>query len=182
MTQLVTLVLIFLVVGLVFLMVGLMVGAFLRPSRPNPDKATIYECGEPTIGSAWVQFDLRFYVVALLFVIFDVEMAFFFPWGVVFGTANRLQHADLSAAERQVRVAELTGQPSGPDGMLSEAMLSDQQAAAGQLAWLAFTDILIFFGILILGFAYIWRRGDLDWVKSLAGQVAVGSAKSPPTA
>ena len=49
---------------------------------------TIYECGEPTIGSAWMQFDLRFYVVALLFVIFDVEVAFFFPWAVVFGKAN----------------------------------------------------------------------------------------------
>ena len=60
-----------------------------RPHRPSPEKGTVYECGEPTIGSAWIQFDLRFYVVALLFVIFDVELAFFFPWAVVFGSATR---------------------------------------------------------------------------------------------
>ena len=62
----------------------------LRPSKPEAEKGTVYECGEPAVGSSWVQFDLRFYVVALLFVIFDVEMAFFFPWAIVFGGANRL--------------------------------------------------------------------------------------------
>src|SRR5437763_16382183 len=77
-------------VGVAFILVNLSVGKFIRPARMNAEKATIYECGEPTIGSAWVQFDLRFYVVALLFVIFDVEMAFFFPWAVVFGRANEL--------------------------------------------------------------------------------------------
>ena len=48
---------------------------------PNAEKLEVYECGEPTIGSSFVQFDLRFYVVALLFIIFDVEVAFFFPVG-----------------------------------------------------------------------------------------------------
>jgi NADH-quinone oxidoreductase subunit A len=56
---------------------------------------TAYECGEPTIGSSFVQFDLRFYVVALLFIIFDVEVAFFFPWGVVFGKATQLASPDM---------------------------------------------------------------------------------------
>ena len=73
--------------------------------KPDAEKKTIYECGEPTIGSAWVQFDLRFYVVALLFVIFDVEVAFFFPWAVVFGKANNL--AMSRAADERRRTAGL---------------------------------------------------------------------------
>ncbi|MFM7073009.1 MAG: NADH-quinone oxidoreductase subunit A, partial [Planctomycetota bacterium] len=65
--------------GIVFLFVNLLVGKFVRADNPTPEKGEIYECGEPTIGSSFVQFDLRFYVVALLFIIFDVEVAFFFP-------------------------------------------------------------------------------------------------------
>src|SRR5262249_8775051 len=80
--------LLFVVVGVGFILVHLLAGKLFRPSNPGAEKGTIYECGEPTIGSAWVQFDLRFYVVALLFVIFDVEVAFFFPWAEVFGKAN----------------------------------------------------------------------------------------------
>ena len=75
-------------VGIGFIFVHLMAGKIIRPNKPDAEKGTIYECGEPTIGSAWIQFDLRFYVVALLFVIFDVEVAFFFPWAEVFGKAN----------------------------------------------------------------------------------------------
>ena len=69
-------------------------GRLVRPEKPSPEKAEVYECGESPIGSAWVQFDLRFYVVALLFVIFDVEVAFFFPWATVFGKANTLAKAE----------------------------------------------------------------------------------------
>src|SRR5262249_10724832 len=83
-------VLLFLAVGAGFILINMLVGKLIRPSRPHAEKETIYECGEPTIGSAWVQFDLRFYVVALLFVIFDVEVAFFFPWAVVFGQSNQV--------------------------------------------------------------------------------------------
>ena len=77
--------LVFLAVGSVFLLANLLVGRLVRPNKPSPEKSQIYECGEEPIGTAWIQFDLRFYVVALLFVIFDVEIAFFFPWAVVFG-------------------------------------------------------------------------------------------------
>ena len=77
-------------VAAIFLFVNLLVGRFLRPNLPNEEKLEIYECGEPTIGSSFVQFDLRFYVVALLFIIFDVEVAFFFPWATVFGKATQL--------------------------------------------------------------------------------------------
>ena len=84
--------LLFTAVGVGFILVHLIAGKLIRPNRPDAEKRTIYECGEPTIGSAWIQFDLRFYVVALLFVIFDVEVAFFFPWAVVFGRANDVAH------------------------------------------------------------------------------------------
>src|SRR4051794_35094529 len=100
MTELAFYLVVFLVVGSFFLFIHLLMGKFIRPYRPGDEKLTIYECGEPTVGSAWVQFDLRFYVVALLFVIFDVEMAFFFPWAVVFGRSNQLADPRLPAAER----------------------------------------------------------------------------------
>src|SRR6266478_3870242 len=83
--------------GILFLFANLLVGKFLRPKAPNAEKLEIYECGEQTIGSSFVQFDLRFYVVALLFIIFDVEVAFFFPWAAVFG--------------KSVNLAEFAGRP-----------------------------------------------------------------------
>src|SRR5580765_5166194 len=104
--------LVFLAVGAFFLWVHLMMGKFIRPSRPDTEKLTIYECGEPTVGSAWIQFDVRYYVVALLFVIFDVEVAFFFPWAIVFGSANQLARGDLDPARKAEIVARLdTGLP-----------------------------------------------------------------------
>ncbi len=63
---------------------GLTVGRIVRPTMPHPEKATAYECGEPAIGDSWVQFDLRFYTVALVFIVFDVEIALLWPWAVVF--------------------------------------------------------------------------------------------------
>src|SRR5215467_616762 len=89
-------ILMFTAVGIAFVLVNLCVGSLLRPAKMDKEKGTIYECGEPTVGSAWVQFDLRFYVVALLFVIFDVEMAFFFPWSTVFGNATKLARDNVS--------------------------------------------------------------------------------------
>ena len=69
-------------VGLAFVFINLLVGHFVRPATPSPEKGEIYECGEPSIGSSYIQFDLRFYIVALLFIIFDVEVAFFFPFSI----------------------------------------------------------------------------------------------------
>lgn len=70
--------------GLSFVLINLTVGSFVRPVMPNAEKKSVYECGEPTIGSSWVQFDLRFYIVALFYLIFDVEVALIYPWAVVF--------------------------------------------------------------------------------------------------
>jgi NADH-quinone oxidoreductase subunit A len=228
MTDLVFYLVVFLAVGVFFLFIHLLIGKFIRPYRPDAEKMTIYECGEPTVGSAWIQFDLRYYVVALLFVIFDVEVAFFFPWAVVFGKANELsqpvaeeRRADLTKelAPAALNLAYLEVEPppappkKGPvgagkkgagkkgDGQAKPlapptlkkkdmpALVQDVEEGAPPTsrqppkdvrpidpetartwAWIAFGDILVFFGVLMVGFAYLWRRGDIDWVRSTAAE------------
>src|ERR1700722_15705857 len=81
---------IFLAFGAGFVFVNMGVGAIARPKAPNPEKSAVYECGEPTIGSSWVQFDLRFYIVALVYLVFDVEVALFYPWAVAYGDAEAI--------------------------------------------------------------------------------------------
>ncbi|MCB9852030.1 MAG: NADH-quinone oxidoreductase subunit A [Phycisphaerales bacterium] len=115
---------IFIIAGICMALVALVIGKFLRTSLPHPEKDAAYECGEPTIGNSWVQFDLRFYVVALVFLIFDIEMALFYPWAVVYKDAG---------------IAGL---------------------------W----DMLFFFAVLVVGFAYLWKFGYLDWVRATHGQ------------
>jgi NADH-quinone oxidoreductase subunit A len=83
------------------------------------DKLTSYECGELPEGSAWVKFNIRFYVIALIFLIFDVEIVFLFPWAVVYN----------------------------------------------ELGLLAFIEAFLFVLILLVGYIYVWVKGDLDWVK-----------------
>jgi NADH-quinone oxidoreductase subunit A len=65
----------------------------LSPNNPNPEKLTSYECGEETVGSAWMPFNSRFYVIALIFLLFDVEMVFILPWATVFGNHD-ISHVD----------------------------------------------------------------------------------------
>jgi len=77
-------VLLFAALGTALGLGAMLLGMLLRPKHPGGLKGEIYECGEPTIGPAWVQFDLRFYVVALMFVVFDVEIALLYPWAVVY--------------------------------------------------------------------------------------------------
>src|SRR5882672_2445870 len=74
-----------------FLVVNLIVWWIIRPSRYSEEKLTTYECGENPTGSAWVQFNIRFYVFALIFVVFDVEAVFLLPWAVVFRKLSRTQ-------------------------------------------------------------------------------------------
>ncbi len=128
---------IFLAFGIGFVALNLTIGKIARPKLPNPDKLAVYECGEPTIGQSWVQFDLRFYIVALVFLIFDVEVALFYPWAVAYGSA-----------------VELAARFPGMD--------------AFALRLTALVDLLFFFGVLLVGFAYLWRFGYLDWVRSAA--------------
>src|SRR5438093_5252267 len=120
MTELVGYMALFVVVAVFFVFIHLVAGRFIRPVKPDPEKSTIYECGEPTIGSSWIQFDLRFYVVALLFVIFDVEVVFFFPWAVVFGKANTLANANLADEARKQLSEELLPPTAGSQPIQAE--------------------------------------------------------------
>ena len=162
MTEIVGHFLLFTVVAVGGLMMPLVLGKLLRPRVPTPEKDAIYECGEPTIGSSYIQFDLRFYVVALLFIIFDVEVAFFFPWALVFGTATQLSDPRLSDTARTTLSEKL----ADADGVSLTA------ETARQLATVGLVDILVFFGVLLVGFAYVWKRGDLDWVRAVTQKVS----------
>ncbi len=127
----------FIGVGALFVLVNMTVGALVRPRLPNAEKASAYECGEEAIGSSWVQFDLRFYIVALVYLVFDVEVSLFYPWAVAWGNA--------AAMARELGLA-----------------------GAYEVRKIALVDMLFFFGILLVGFAYLWRFGYLDWVRSAA--------------
>jgi NADH-quinone oxidoreductase subunit A len=76
-------VLVFCAVGLVFVFANMFVASLVRPSRSTDEGLETYECGEETIGDAWIQFDIRYYTVALVYVVFAVEIAFLFPWALV---------------------------------------------------------------------------------------------------
>lgn len=78
-------ILVFLILGVLFVLAGYAVNKLLRKDNPTPEKLTSYECGEEPTGNSWLQFNIRFYVVALIFLLFDVEIIFIFPWATVFG-------------------------------------------------------------------------------------------------
>ncbi len=186
-TSIVAYLALFTAVAFLFVFASLLLGRFLRPKSPTAVKLQTYECGEPAVGSSYVQFDLRFYVVALLFIIFEVEMAFFFPWATVFGKATQLMDPnlpvvvdskgvvtlsaaaqqkfhELGVAEPAVPLADRVSLPSG------RALTENQQQVreeARQLALTAMVDIGVFFAVLLVGFAYVWYRGDLDWVRAV---------------
>ena len=113
-------ILVFLISAVLFLALVLVLWKALRPSRPSEEKLTTYECGEDPTGNAWIQFNIRFYVFALIFVIFDVEAVFLLPWAVVFR----------------------------------------------ELGPLAYVEGLVFIAILVVALAYVWRKGDLAWVRA----------------
>ena len=75
---------IFLLLGIGFVLVTLFVAKLLRPARPSKVKLQNYECGEAPIGNSWIQYHVGYYIFALIFVIFDVEVVFLFPWAVAF--------------------------------------------------------------------------------------------------
>ena len=110
-------VLLFFLIGGAFVAIGLLTAWLLRPARPYPSKNATYECGETPVGDTRIRFNIRFYVIALIFVIFDVEVVFLFPWALVYGA----------------------------------------------LGWFAFFEMLVFLAILLVGYAYVWKKGDLDW-------------------
>jgi NADH-quinone oxidoreductase subunit A len=108
---------IFLLIGIAFVGLALIAAWVLRPHKPYPEKNATYECGEEPVGSSWVRFNVRFYVIALVFLIFDVEVVVLFPWALAY------------------RGFGLFG----------------------------FFEMLVFLVILLVGYAYAWVKGDLDW-------------------
>lgn len=84
-------ILLYIIGGTIFLLGGLFTSYFLRPSRPNPEKLTTYESGEEPIGSARGRVNTRFYVIALIFLLFEVEIIFLFPWATVFGDKAKIE-------------------------------------------------------------------------------------------
>ncbi len=102
-----------LVIGLVLLIAPFIVAY----RKPDPEKLSAYECGFNSFDDARMKFDVRFYLVAILFIVFDLEVAFLFPWAVAFG----------------------------------------------DLGLFGFWSMMVFLGVLTLGFIYEWRKGALDW-------------------
>jgi NADH-quinone oxidoreductase subunit A len=125
-------VLIFFAVGFLFLLALLVFGAFVRPRVPSPGKQIPYECGITPIGPPWIQFNIRFYTIALIFLVFDVEVAMLYPCAVL--------------------VQSLKG--------------------------VVLLDMIAFIGLLIVGLAYLWAKGDLEWVKGT--HAPSGPAGAPP--
>ena len=113
-------ILVFLGVIVGILLSTLLLWKTIRPSRFSEEKLTTYECGEDPTGNAWIQFNIRFYVFALIFIVFDVEAVFLLPWATVFR----------------------------------------------ELGVLAYVEGLVFIAILVVALAYVWRKGDLAWVRS----------------
>jgi len=77
-------ILLFFIIGFLFVAMGLIAAAIIRPHKPNPIKNSTYECGEEIIGEPWIRFNVRFYVIGLVFLLFDVEVVFLLPWAVIF--------------------------------------------------------------------------------------------------
>lgn len=124
-----------LLLGFVVLNAVMMLGLSaltLRP-RPTPVKQTAYESGIPPLGDARERFSVKFYMVAVLFIIFDIETVFMIPWGAYFG--------QLSCARPLLAGA----------------------CPAGQMSLFGFTEMLVFIVILLVGFVYVWKKGALQW-------------------
>lgn len=117
---------IFFLLAIAFVLLMLTLGKLLRPQNPDPVKLSTYECGEPPTGSAWLNFNIRFYIVALIFLVFEVEIVFMLPVALVF-----------------------------------------RQSVENGQGWFVFAEILLFLAILLVGLAYVWAKGDFDWLKRL---------------
>jgi NADH-quinone oxidoreductase subunit A len=87
-------ILLFILGGILFIVLTLFVSKLIRPDRPNAEKLTTYESGEEPISAAWTQFNIRFYIVALIFLLFEVEIIFLFPWATVFSNKELMEQTN----------------------------------------------------------------------------------------
>jgi NADH-quinone oxidoreductase subunit A len=134
-----TAILVFALLGVSFVVGGVVFGWFVRPRKPDPDKGAIYECGEPTIGASWIRYNSRFYTVALVYLLFDVEVVVLVPIALV--------------------LRELAGIGFGS---------------------VALIGLLVFLAVLVLGLAYEWFYGNLDWIGEKAAPAS--ESTNPPAA
>jgi NADH-quinone oxidoreductase subunit A len=116
-------VLVFILVGLAFGCVPILLGWLIGPNRPDSEKLSAYECGFEAFEDARMKFDVRYYLIAIIFILFDLEIAFLFPWATIF--------------------KEIVG---------TEAV-----------KLFGFFEMLVFLGILVVGYVYAWAKGGLDW-------------------
>lgn len=86
-----SMVLLFIVGSALFLLGGMFAAYLLAPRKPNPEKLSTYECGEQPVGHAWGQFNFRFYTLALIFILFEIETVLLFPWAIVFGQEELIE-------------------------------------------------------------------------------------------
>ncbi len=87
-------ILLFIIAGIIFILGTLLVSNFIRPDRPNPEKLSTYESGEEPVSTAWTQFNIRFYIVALIFLLFEVEIVFLFPWSTIFADKQLIEQTN----------------------------------------------------------------------------------------
>ncbi len=85
-------ILIFVIGSIIFVMGGLLTAMLIRPKRPNAEKSATYESGEEVQGNAWANFNTRFYIIALIFVLFEVEIVFLFPWATIFANEQLIEN------------------------------------------------------------------------------------------
>jgi NADH-quinone oxidoreductase subunit A len=124
-----------LLLGFVILNAVMMLGLShltLRP-RPTPEKQTPYESGMPPLGDAHERFSVKFYMVAVLFILFDIETVFMIPWGAYY---------------RQLSCT---------------VPLVDNVCPSGSLSMFGLVEMLVFIVILLIGFVYVWKKGALQW-------------------
>ena len=126
MLQAFSVVLVFLIFSLIFVAGAMFLSSLLRPKKPTKEKSIVYECGEDPVGSGWVQYNIRFYIIAVIFIIFDVEVVFIYPVAKVF-----------------------------------------KEMIEKGLGLYVLAELLIFVLILFGGLIYVWKKGDLRWVKTV---------------
>ena len=127
----------FFIAASTFPILPLVAARFLRPSRPTEIKLDTYECGLEALGDIWVQFKVQYYLYALAFVIFDIEVVFLYPWAVGFWSLDSPDAAAIAGGAAAGIPAEFRG--------------------------LVFGEILVFIAVLAAAFAYAWKKGVFEW-------------------
>jgi len=112
-------ILLLLLLGAAFAVGSIVLSQLLGPRRPTPEKGAPYECGMPPVGDARERHSVKFYLIAMIFLLFDIEVAFLYPWAM----------------------------------------------ALRDLRWVGFIQVVVFLAILVAGYAYLWKKGALDWDK-----------------